>query len=145
MLGAIVFGLVIGMTQTQLDLGTASRITKSHHAGGKTLFIDPWLTNPVFEMAKRNWRRLKNVDLDSADARSWRSRWRDRLRSGRERGAKLIANVDLPAAVVSVLGYPGDQAGVDTSGHIDGQLTLLDGEVNVCFVPAFTTFELRRA
>jgi L-ascorbate metabolism protein UlaG (beta-lactamase superfamily) len=48
----------------------------------------------------------------------------------------LVANFDLSAAVVSVLGYPSDQADMDTTGHIGGQLTLLGGELKVCFVPA---------
>src|SRR5205814_9363267 len=52
-------------------------------------------------------------------------------------GAKLVANADLSAAVTSVLGYPSKQAESDTTGHIGGQLTLLDGEVTVCFVPAW--------
>ena len=39
--------------------------------------------------------------------------------------------------MTSLLGYPGEQANSDTTGHIGGQLTLLDGEVTVCFVPAW--------
>jgi L-ascorbate metabolism protein UlaG (beta-lactamase superfamily) len=59
-------------------------------------------------------------------------------------GAKLVATVDLAAAVVSVLGYPAKQAGADTTGHIGGQLTLLDGEVKVCFVPAMHGSTVRK-
>ena len=58
--------------------------------------------------------------------------------------AKLVANVDLAAAMVSVLGYPADQAGSETVGHIGGQLTLLDGEVKVCFVPAMHGSTVRK-
>ena len=39
--------------------------------------------------------------------------------------------------MTSLLGYPGEQANSDTTGHIGGQLTLLAGELTVCFVPAW--------
>jgi L-ascorbate metabolism protein UlaG (beta-lactamase superfamily) len=36
-----------------------------------------------------------------------------------------------------VLGYPAKQADNDTTGHMGGQLNPLNGDVSVCFVPAF--------
>ncbi len=35
-----------------------------------------------------------------------------------------------------MLGYPKDQAGLETQGNFGGELSLLDGEVQVAFIPA---------
>jgi L-ascorbate metabolism protein UlaG (beta-lactamase superfamily) len=47
-----------------------------------------------------------------------------------------VATFDLADAIVKHLGYPAEQAEVDTVGHFGGELTLLDGEVKVAFVRA---------
>ena len=111
--------------------------------GGKTALIDPWLTNPVFEKGKETLAALKDVDLILL-THGHGDHVGDSVEIGKKTGAKLVANADLSAAVVSVLGYPADQAGADTTGHIGGQLTLLDGEVKVCFVPAWHGSTVRK-
>src|ERR1700736_3967178 len=104
--------------------------------GGKTLLIDPWLTNPVFEKGKDELVALKNVDLILL-SHGHSDHVGNTVEIGKKTGAKLVANFDLSAAVVKVLGYPRKQAESDATGHIGGQLTLLNGEVTVCFVPAW--------
>lgn len=111
--------------------------------GGKKFLIDPWLTNPVFDKGKAELRNLKDVDLILL-THGHGDHVGDSVEIGKKSGAKLVANFDLSAAVVSVLGYPSDQAGADTTGHIGGQLKLLDGELTVCFVPAWHGSTVRK-
>ncbi|HLW35465.1 MAG TPA: metal-dependent hydrolase [Chthoniobacterales bacterium] len=109
----------------------------------KVLLIDPWLNNPLLEHAKEEIAKLKSVDFIVL-THGHGDHVGDSVEIGKKTGAKLVANVDLSAAVVSVLGYPGNQAGADTTGHIGGQITLLDGEVKVCFVPAMHGSTVRK-
>lgn len=105
--------------------------------------IDPWLTNPVFKKGKEELAALKDVDLILL-SHGHGDHVGDAVEIGKKTGAKLVANFDLSAAVVSVLGYPSNQADADTTGHIGGQLTLLDGELTVCFVPAWHGSTVRK-
>lgn len=111
--------------------------------GGKTFLIDPWLQNPVFPKGKQELAALKSIDLILL-THGHGDHVGESVEIAQKTGAKLVANVDLAAAVVNVLGYPADQAGFDTTGHIGGRLTLLDGEVNVCFVPAMHGSTVRK-
>ena len=123
------------MAQTQLTWYGQSGF-KLVTPGGKTLLIDPWLTNPVFEKGKETLAALKDVDLILL-SHGHSDHVGNAVEIGKKTGAKLVANADLSAAVTSVLGYPSKQAESETTGHIGGQLMLLDGEVTVCFVPAW--------
>jgi L-ascorbate metabolism protein UlaG (beta-lactamase superfamily) len=109
----------------------------------KTFLIDPWLTNPVFNRGREELAALKKVDLVLL-THGHGDHVGDSVEIGNKTGAKLVANFDLSAAVVSVLGYPSDQAGADTTGHIGGQLTLLDDELTVRFVPAWHGSTVRK-
>ena len=109
----------------------------------KTFLIDPWLTNPVFDKGKDELIALKDVDLILL-THGHGDHVGDSVEIGKKTGAKLVANFDLSAAVVSVLGYPSDQAGIETTGHVGGQLTLLNGELKVCFVPAWHGSTVRK-
>ncbi|HZR78548.1 MAG TPA: metal-dependent hydrolase [Chthoniobacterales bacterium] len=111
--------------------------------GGITFLIDPWLTNPVFEKGKQELSLLKDIDFIML-THGHGDHVGDSIEIGKKTGAKLVANFDLSAAVVGVLGYPAKQAGVETTGHIGGQLTLLDGEIRVCFVPAWHGSTVRK-
>jgi len=123
------------MAQTQLTWYGQSGF-KIVTPGGKVLLIDPWLTNPVFAKGKDELAALKDVDLILL-SHGHSDHVGNAVEIGKKTGAKLVANFDLSAVVTSVLGYPSEQAGSDTTGHIGGQLTLLDGELTVCFVPAW--------
>jgi L-ascorbate metabolism protein UlaG (beta-lactamase superfamily) len=130
------------MAQTQLTWYGQSGF-KIVTPDGKTFLIDPWLTNPVFKKGKEALAALKDVDLILL-SHGHGDHIGDSVEIGKKTGAKLVANFDLSAAVVSVLGYPSDQAGADTTGHIGGQLSLLDGELTVCFVPAWHGSTVRK-
>ncbi|PYJ25972.1 MAG: metal-dependent hydrolase [Verrucomicrobia bacterium] len=103
-------------------------------AAGKVLLIDPWLTNPVFPRGKEELAALDHADLILL-THGHSDHVGDAVEIGKRTGAKLVANFDLSAAMVSALGYPQAQAGNDTTGHIGGEL--LDGEVTVRFVAAW--------
>lgn len=111
--------------------------------GERVLLIDPWLVNPVFPKGKEELAALKSVDLILL-SHGHGDHVGESVEIAKKTGAKLVANVDLAAAMVSVLGYPSDQAGFDTVGHVGGRLTLLDGEVKVCFVPAMHGSTVRK-
>ena len=102
---------------------------------GKVLLVDPWLSNPVFQNAKKEIAALKQVDLILI-THGHSDHVGDAVEIGKRTGAKLVATFDLADAVVKHLGYPADQAQADTTGHFGGELTLLDGEVKVAFVRA---------
>jgi L-ascorbate metabolism protein UlaG (beta-lactamase superfamily) len=127
------FGFVISM-DTQLTWYGQSAF-KIVTPNGKVLLVDPWLSNPVFENAKDEIAALKDVDL-TLITHGHSDHVGDAVDIGKKTGAKLVATFDLADALVKHLGYPAEQAEVDTVGHFGGELTLLDGEVKVAFVRA---------
>src|SRR5437762_8850382 len=102
---------------------------------GKILLVDPWLSNPVFENAKDEIAAFKHVDLILV-THGHSDHVGDAVAIGKKTGAKLVATFDLADALVKHLGYPAEQAQMDTVGHFGGELTLLNGEVKVAFVRA---------
>ena len=103
---------------------------------GKLLLIDPWLTNPVFARGKDELAALDRVDLILL-THGHSDHVGNAVEIGKRTGAKLVSNLELNAAMISVLGYPEAQAPNETTGHLGGELSLLDGEVRVQFVPAW--------
>jgi len=102
---------------------------------GKVLLVDPWLTNPVFEKAKDELAALNRVDLILV-THGHSDHVGDAVEIGKRTRAKLVATFDLADAIVKHLGYPAELAQADTIGHFGGELTLLDEDVKVLFVPA---------
>jgi beta-lactamase family protein len=130
----MLFDFLISM-ETQLTwYGHAAFKIKT--ATGKILLIDPWITNPAFADGKDELASLDRVDLIFL-THGHGDHVGNTVEIGKHTGASLVSNFDLNAAIVSVLGYPEGQAGNETTGHLGGQLSLLDGEVNVQFVPAW--------
>jgi len=105
-------------------------------ASGNVLLVDPWLTNPVFEKSKDEIAALKRVDLILI-THAHSDHVGNAVEIGKQTRAKLVATYDLSAAMTTVLGYPTELAGTDTTGHFGGTLNLLDGDVGVTFVPAW--------
>ncbi len=102
---------------------------------GKTLLVDPWISNPSNPNAKTDLKGLTKVDLILV-THGHADHVGDAVAIAKTTKAKLVSTFDLGMAIVSELGYPKDQLGFDTQGNFGGTLSLLDGEVAITFVPA---------
>ena len=127
-----------------------TQLTWYGHAGfkiktvtGKILLIDPWVTNPTFERGKEELTSLDRVDLILL-THGHSDHVGNAVEIGKRTGAILVSNFDLNAAMISALGYPEAQASNETTGHLGGELSLLDGEVRVQFVPAWHGSSVQR-
>jgi L-ascorbate metabolism protein UlaG (beta-lactamase superfamily) len=130
----MLFGFLISM-ETQLTwYGHAAFKIKT--AKGKILLIDPWIDNPAFTSGKDELARLDHVDLIFL-THGHSDHIGNAVEIGKRTGASLVSNFDLNAAIVSALDYPQGQAGNETTGHLGGELSLLEDDVKVQFVPAW--------
>ena len=100
---------------------------------GQRLLIDPFLTGNPAAAAKADDVAADFILISHGHG----DHVGDAVEIGKRTGAKLSSNYDLAEAMKLVLGYPAKQADNDTTGHMGGQLNLLNGDVSVCFVPAF--------
>lgn len=102
---------------------------------GKVLLVDPWIRNPVNPNAQKDIDELTQVDLILI-THGHGDHIGDAVEIAKKTGAKLVATFDLQKALVSYKGYPEKQADRSLTGSFGGQISLLDGEVSVLFVPA---------
>jgi L-ascorbate metabolism protein UlaG (beta-lactamase superfamily) len=123
------------MAQTQLTWYGQSAF-KIVTPGGKVLLIDPWITNPKNQTGEKDLASLKHVDLIFL-THGHSDHVGNMVEIGKKTGAKLVCGLDLATAVKMVLGYPEDQAQMDTTGLFGGEVSLLDGEITSTLVPAF--------
>lgn len=102
---------------------------------GKVLLIDPWITNPANKDGKKQLEELKNVDLILL-THAHGDHIGNTVEIAKKTGAKLVATFDLGKAMVNYADFPEKQFGYDTTGNFGGEISLLNGEVKVLFVPA---------
>jgi L-ascorbate metabolism protein UlaG (beta-lactamase superfamily) len=100
---------------------------------GKTILVDPWLTNPSNPTGKDDVKSVK-ADLILVTHGHF-DHLGDAVEIAKRTKAHLVATFDLGNAIVGA-GFPKDQFGMDTGGNFGGTLSLLGGEVAITFVPA---------
>jgi L-ascorbate metabolism protein UlaG (beta-lactamase superfamily) len=102
---------------------------------GKVLLLDPWLENPANPNGKADLQKLDRTDLILV-THGHGDHIGNAVEISKKTQAKLVSTYDLGLAMVQHSGYPKDLVGFDTQGNFGGELTLLNGEVKVAFVPA---------
>lgn len=103
--------------------------------GGKVLLVDPWISNPANPNAQKDLEELRQVDLILL-THGHSDHIGDAVEIAQKTGAKLVASFDLQKAMVAYKKFPEKQAEWATAGSFGGQISLLDGDVTVLFVPA---------
>ncbi len=102
---------------------------------GKDILIDPWILNPLNKDGKKHLEELKHVDLILL-THAHGDHIGNSVEIAKKTGAKLVATFDLGKAMVQYGGYPEKQFSYETTGNFGGEISLLDGEIKVLFVPA---------
>jgi len=100
---------------------------------GKTILVDPWLTNPSNPTGKDDVKTIK-ADLILVTHGHF-DHVGDANDIAKRTKAKLVTTFDLGNSLVAA-GFPKENFGMDTGGNFGGTLSLLDGEVAITFVPA---------
>jgi L-ascorbate metabolism protein UlaG (beta-lactamase superfamily) len=108
---------------------------------GRVLFIDPWFTNSAYPKGKEAIETHNRADLIFL-THGHGDHVGNTVQLAKRTGAKLVATQDLGRAMVKFNEFPEKQFGVETSGNFGGEITLLDGDVRVAFIPAIHSAHL---
>lgn len=111
---------------------------------GKVLFIDPWIQNPKNVTGHDDLLKIDKADLILVTHGHF-DHVGDATAIAKKTKAKLVSTFDLGKAMVQYTGYPKDLAGFDTQGNFGGEISVLDGEVDITFVPAIHSSAVQNA
>lgn len=102
---------------------------------GKVLLIDPWITNQENPNGEKDLEALTRVDLILL-THGHGDHVGNMVQISKRTGAKLVTTPELMKAAVLLSYYPVENTGNTLTGGFGGEISLLDGEVTVRFVPA---------
>lgn len=103
--------------------------------GGKVLLIDPWITNPGNPNGEKELAALTKVDLILL-THGHGDHVGNMVVISKKTGARLVTTPELMKAAILNSHYPEVNTGNTLTGAFGGEISLLDGEVTVRFVPA---------
>lgn len=113
---------------------------------GKVLLIDPWITNPANPKGKE---QLAALDLNKVDlillTHSHGDHVGNTVEIAKKTGATVVATADLGRAMVQFGGLPEKYYPRENMGNFGGEISLLNGEVRILFVPAVHSSTLEGA
>lgn len=134
--------LVLVFTAPLTALAANTELTWYGHAAfklttpsGKVLLIDPWIKNPANKNGDADLAKIEKVDFILI-THGHGDHIGNSVEIAKKTGAKLVSTFDLGKALSQYGGYPAEQTGMATMGNFGGELSLLDGEVNIAFTPA---------
>lgn len=102
---------------------------------GKVVLIDPWIKNPANKNGDEDLVKLDKVDLILI-THGHGDHIGNSVEIAKKTGAALVASFDLGKAIVQYQNFPEKQFGQAYSGNFGGEISLLDGDVKVAFIPA---------
>ena len=111
---------------------------------GKTLLIDPWLSNPLNPATKgKDAKEIESSvisELGPVDlllvTHGHFDHVADLVAIAKKTKARLVTNFELGQNLARVLGFPSEQMGYDSLGNIGGTLSFFDSEVKITFTQA---------